>query len=130
MIRPRRWYMWAVTIERLREQLREFAAERDWGQFHTPKNLVMALTGEVGELAELFQWLTPAESAGIMADQVRATQVRDEIADVLAYLLMLADVLGVDAERALTDKMIKNAAKYPVQASRSKAAKYTELPGT
>jgi NTP pyrophosphatase (non-canonical NTP hydrolase) len=124
----RRWYTWTVTIARLQDQLREFSAERDWEQFHTPKNLVMALTGEVGELSELFQWLTPSESSQIMSDPVRAVQVRDEIADVLGYLLQLADVLGVDVERALTDKIVKNAAKYPAEVSRSKATKYTELP--
>ncbi|HEX9033191.1 MAG TPA: nucleotide pyrophosphohydrolase [Streptosporangiaceae bacterium] len=103
-----------MSIASLQSRLREFAAERDWEQFHTPKNLVMALTGEVGELTEIFQWLTPEESAAVLADPARATAVRDEVADVLAYLLRLADVLGVDLEQALTEKMVKNAIKYPV----------------
>jgi NTP pyrophosphatase (non-canonical NTP hydrolase) len=77
----------------------------------------MALVGEVGELTELFQWLTPEESARVMADEDSATRVRDEMADVLAYLLGLADALGVDIEEALTAKMVKNAAKYPVDPS-------------
>src|SRR5580658_6506305 len=111
-----------VTIASLQQQFREFVAERDWEQFHSPKNLVMALVGETGELTEIFQWLTPAESADVMTDAVRAGQVRDELADVFAYLIRLADVLGVDLEQALTDKMIKNAAKYPVQTARSSAA--------
>ena len=102
-----------MSITSLQDRLREFAAQRDWEQFHTPKNLVMALTGEVGELNEIFQWLTPEESAAVMADPARATAVRDELADVLAYLLRLADVLGVDIDQALTDKMVKNSAKYP-----------------
>jgi dCTP diphosphatase len=105
--------MWVVTIATLQEQFREFVAERDWAQFHSPKNLVMALTGEVGELTEIFQWLTPAESVAVMDDEVRAGQVRDELADVLAYLIRLADVLGVDLEQAFAEKMIKNAVKYP-----------------
>jgi NTP pyrophosphatase (non-canonical NTP hydrolase) len=105
-----------VTIAALQAQYREFTAERDWDQFHTPKNLVMALTGEVGELTELFQWLTPPESAGIMSDPSLAAQVRDELADVFAYLIRLADVLGVDLEQAFTAKMIKNAVKYPAGA--------------
>ncbi len=105
--------MWLVTIAALQEQYREFVAERDWEQFQTPKNLVMALNGEVGELAELFQWLTPAQSAGIMADPVKAGQVRDELADVFAYLIRLADVLNVDLEQAFTEKMLKNVLKYP-----------------
>jgi NTP pyrophosphatase (non-canonical NTP hydrolase) len=111
-----------VSISSLQGQLRRFAAERDWEQFHSPKNLVMALTGEVGELTVLFQWLTPAESAGVMAGVASAERVRDEMADVLAYLLRLADVLGVDLEAALAAKMIKNAEKYPVQTTGSEAA--------
>ena len=102
-----------MPIADLQRQLRDFAAERQWEQFHTPKNLVMALVGEVGELTELFQWLTPEESASAMADEDSAARVRDEMADVLAYLLRLADALGVDIEEALAAKMIKNAAKYP-----------------
>ncbi|MGN6793537.1 MAG: nucleotide pyrophosphohydrolase [Streptosporangiaceae bacterium] len=103
-----------MPIADLQGQLREFAAERDWEPFHSPKNLVMALAGEVGELTELFQWLTPEESAQVMRDAASAGRVRDEMADVLAYLLRLADVLAVDIEEALAAKMIKNAAKYPV----------------
>ena len=103
-------------------------AERDWEQFHSPKNLAMALTGEVGELTEIFQWLTPAESAAVMNDPVSAGQVRDELADVFAYLIRLADVLGVDLEQAFADKMVKNARKYPVETSRGSATKYTEPP--
>jgi dCTP diphosphatase len=106
-----------MPIADLQGQLREFAAERDWEQFHSPKNLVMALTGEVGELTELFQWLTPEESARIMDDAGAAGKVRDELADVLAYLLRLSDVLGVDLEEALAAKIIKNAAKYPAARS-------------
>lgn len=97
----------------LRDKLREFAAERDWEQFHTPKNLVMALSVEAAELTEIFQWLTPEQSASVMTDPALATAVRDEIADVLAYLLRLADILGVDVEEALTQKIAKNAVKYP-----------------
>lgn len=103
-----------MSIADLQRQLRDFAAERDWERYHTPKNLVMALVAETGELTELFQWLTPEQSARIMDDETSAGQVRDEVADVLAYLLRLADVLGVDIESALAAKMAKNAVKYPV----------------
>jgi NTP pyrophosphatase (non-canonical NTP hydrolase) len=106
-----------MPIADLQGQLRDFAAERQWEQFQTPKNLVMALVGEVGELTELFQWLTPEESAQVMSDEDSATRVRDEMADVLAYLLRLADALNVDIEEALATKMVKNAAKYPVHRS-------------
>jgi NTP pyrophosphatase (non-canonical NTP hydrolase) len=108
-----------MSIADLQRQLREFAAERDWEQFHSPKNLVMALVGEAGELTELFQWLTPDESVRVMDDAASADRVRDEIADVLAYLLRLSDVLGVDLEEALAAKIIKNAAKYPIRSRRS-----------
>ena len=114
-----------MTIDGLQQQFRVFVAERDWEQFHSPKNLVMALAGEVGELTELFQWLTPEESAAVMADEDRAADVRDELADVFAYLIRLADVLGVDLEQAFVGKMLKNARKYPVATSRGSAAKYS-----
>jgi NTP pyrophosphatase (non-canonical NTP hydrolase) len=116
-----------VSIVSLQRQLRDFAAERDWEQFHSPKNLAMALAGEVGELMEIFQWLTPDESARVMTDA--AGRVREEMADVLAYLLRLADVLDVDLEAALAEKIVKNAIKYPVETARSVATKYTDLPG-
>ena len=119
--------MWRVSIASLQRQLRDFAAERDWEQFHTPKNLVMALAGEVGELTEIFQWLTPDESSDVMVEPATAGRVREEMADVLAYLLRLSDVLGVDLEAALAEKIVKNAGKYPVEASRSLATKYTDL---
>ena len=122
-------YIWAVTITDLQRRLREFVAERDWQQFQTPKNLVMALTGEVGELNEIFQWLTPEQAAAVMSEPAQATNVADEIADVLAYLLRLADVLEVDVAAALAAKMEKNAIKYPVEAARGIAARYTDLGG-
>jgi len=106
-----------MPIADLQRQLRDFSAERQWDQYLTPKNLVMALVGEVGELTELFQWLTPEESVQVMADEDSATSVRDEMADVFAYLLRLADVLDVDIEEALVAKMVKNVAKYPVRRS-------------
>lgn len=107
--------------------VREFVRARDWEKFHTPKNLVMALAGEVGELSELFQWLTPEESALIMKTPSEATKVRDELADVVVYSLRIADVLGVDLWDAIRSKMQKNAAKYPVSLARGHARKYTEL---
>jgi dCTP diphosphatase len=108
-----------MAIPELQQRLREFVAERDWQQYQNPKNLVMALTGEVGELTEIFQWLTSDQSASVMSDSQRAEHVRDEIADVLAYLLRLCDVLGIDPEAALAEKITKNAAKYPVPTATS-----------
>jgi NTP pyrophosphatase (non-canonical NTP hydrolase) len=116
-----------MTFRSLQQALAEFAAEREWEQFHTPKNLAMALAGESGELLEIFQWLTPEQSAQVMQDADRAVQVREEMADVLAYLLRLADVLDVDLERALAEKIEKNRRRYPVDLARGRADKYTQL---
>jgi len=121
-------YKSLMSIDELQGKLRDFTSQRDWERFHTPKNLVMALAGEAGELTAVFQWLSPEESADAMADPSRAERVRDEIADVLAYLLRLADVLGVDLEAALAAKMIKNARKYPIETARGNARKYNDLP--
>lgn len=111
-------------LDDLQQMLRRFANERAWEQFHTPKNLAMALTGEVGELVELFQWLDAGESTAIMMMPDRAARVREELADVFAYLLRLADVLEVDLVAALVAKIAVNAEKYPVESSHGSAAKY------
>jgi len=95
----------------LRNTLREFAAERDWAPFHTPKNLAMAMIVEAAELVEHFQWLTPEQSQTLPADKLLA--VRDEVADTLIYLVELADVLGIDLIAAARDKIAKNGIKYP-----------------
>jgi len=116
-----------MSIPDLQRALREFAAERDWEQFHTPKNLVMALLAEAGELTEIFQWLTPDQAAAAMSDPAVAEHIREEMADVFGYLLRLADVLDVDVERALSAKIPKNAVKYPVHRARGNATKYTGL---
>lgn len=116
-----------LDLQKLISHLRAFVRERDWEQFHTPKNLVMALSGEVGELTELFQWLTADESKAIMQDPKKAEAVRDELADVVVYCIRLCDQLGVDLSDAIWKKMAKNAAKYPPELSRGSAAKYTEL---
>jgi dCTP diphosphatase len=113
-----------MTLQELQEQVRRFAQERDWEQFHDPKNLSMALAGEVGELLEIFQWLTPAQATAIMEDVTRAEAVRHELADVLVYLLRLADVLQVDLAAALNAKMVLNARRYPVDRVRGRSDKY------
>lgn len=102
-----------IDIARLQEALKNFAADRDWERFHTPKNLAMALTGEVGELVELFQWLNEDESRHIMQDKEAATKVKHEIADVLLYLVQMINVLGIDIDQAVKEKLRLNAQKYP-----------------
>lgn len=109
------------------QALEQFAQERDWEQFHSPKNLVMALTGEVGELNEIFQWLTEAQSCEAAHAVETAQAVQDELADVLMYLLRLASVLGVDMNAAVAQKLRKNALKYPVAQSRWSRRKYRDL---
>jgi NTP pyrophosphatase (non-canonical NTP hydrolase) len=94
--------------------LRAFARARDWERYHTPKNLAMALAGEVGELVACFQWLTPEESASVMHDPGTAADVKSELADVLQYLIRLADVLGVDLAGAVRAKMQINETRFPV----------------
>ena len=114
-----------IDVGRLAEALRDFADERDWTQFHSPKNLVMALTGEVGELSEIFQWMTEDASRSASADPKVARAVREEIADVLLYLVRLAAVLGVDLDAAAREKLALNAEKYPVDRSRGNSKKYS-----
>ncbi len=113
-------------IEDLQAILRQFVREREWDQFHTPKNLIMALTGEVGELAEHFQWLTPEDASLIKDHAPKKQEVAFEMADVFSYLLRLADVLDIDLEQALRDKIALNAKKYPIDWARGHAKKYTE----
>ena len=116
-----------IDTAKLEAALQQFADARDWHQFHTPKNLAMALTGEVGELVELFQWLTEEQSRTVAADPKTAQAVRDELADVLLYTVRLAGVLKIDLNAAVTDKLKANAAKYPVDRAHGSSAKYTEL---
>lgn len=116
-----------MDLSDLQRRLRTFADERDWNQFHTPKNLAMALTAEAGELLEIFQWLTPEEARDVMRDARTAESVRHELADVLAYLVRLADVLEVDLLSALSDKIEVNEVKYPVELARGRALKHDRL---
>jgi len=112
-------------LEGLRDALRNFADARDWNQFHSPKNLAMALAAESGELLEIFQWLTEEQSRALDAKaQARATE---EIADILLYLVRLGDRLGIDPVAAARQKLVENERKYPVEKARGNATKYTEL---
>ena len=112
-------------LENLRDQLRRFAAERDWDQFHSPKNLASALVVEAAELLERFQWLTEEQSRALSADDKQ--KVTEEIADVFVYLIRLADKLDVDLFEAAREKIARNAEKYPVDKARGSAKKYTDL---
>ncbi|MDH5228274.1 MAG: nucleotide pyrophosphohydrolase [Gammaproteobacteria bacterium] len=110
------------SLAELAARLAEFARERDWDQFHAPKNLAMALAGEVGELLEHFQWLSEQQSANLPAETKEAVAL--ELADVLLYLVRLADKLEVDLGAAALKKIELNARKYPVEAFRGSSRKY------
>lgn len=112
------------SLEQLRARLAEFARARDWEQFHTPKNLAMALAGEAGELLEHFQWLTPEQSAALGPERRR--EVAHELADILIYLIRLADRLGVDLLDATHEKIALNESRYPAERVRGDARRASE----
>ena len=112
-------------VQELQTALRRFAEERDWGQFHTPKNLAASLSIEAAEVLEHFQWLTDEQSQNLSPEQ--RDKVALEIADVLLYLLQLADKLQIDPVAAAKNKLALNAEKYPVGKARGSSRKYTEL---
>jgi NTP pyrophosphatase (non-canonical NTP hydrolase) len=114
-----------TSLEALREALRQFAAERDWNQFHSPKNLAIALSVEAAELLEHFQWMPDEESSTVAPNQ--KARISEEVADVLLYLVRLADKLDIDLLAAASDKIQLNAEKYPVEKARGSSKKYTEL---
>lgn len=114
------------SFDELAARLRDFARERDWEQFHSPKNLAMALAGEAGELLEHFQWLTEAQSRELAAEAREAVAL--ELADVLLYLVRIADQLGIDLDAAARLKLELNAEKYPAESFRGSARKY-DAPG-
>ncbi|MFV8817132.1 nucleotide pyrophosphohydrolase [Haliea sp. E17] len=112
-------------VEDIAKELRRFASERDWEQFHSPKNIVMALGVEAAELMEIFQWLSEEQSFSLSDEQRR--QVEEEAGDVLNYLIRLCDLLNIDLLQAARDKIKVNAEKYPVDQAKGKALKYTQL---
>lgn len=111
-------------LEELKQRLRAFVEERDWDQFHNPKNLAMALAVEAAELVEIFQWLSEAESETLDADRRR--RVAEEMADVLWYLVRIADRLDIDLLQAAGEKLERNAVKYPADRVRGQSRKYDE----
>ncbi len=113
-------------MNELRDKLRVFADERDWNQFHTPKNLVMALSGEVGELNEIFQWLDNKESTREKLSESQFSCIEEEIADIYLYLIRLADKLDIELNQAANKKIKINAEKYPIALAKSNAIKYNK----
>lgn len=114
-----------MDIDKIKKIIQKFSDDRDWNTYHSPKNLVMALSGEVGELNEIFQWLTEEESQNLSADGLQHT--KEEVADIAIYLLRICMKLDIDLEEAIIEKMKKNEEKYPVDKVKGKFKKYTEL---
>jgi NTP pyrophosphatase (non-canonical NTP hydrolase) len=114
-----------TKLDQLRDALRTFTAARDWQTFHSPKNLAMALSVEAAELLEVFQWMTEADSRNL--DATAKAAASDEIADVLLYLILLCDALGIDPVAAAERKMVANALKYPIEKARGTSKKYTDF---
>jgi dCTP diphosphatase len=112
-------------LEKIAETLEHFAKERDWNQFHSPKNLAMALSVEAAELVEEFLWLTEEQSSNLTSDKL--SRVKDEMGDVLNYLIRLSSKLNIDLIAAANDKIVKNGINYPVEKAKGNAKKYTEL---
>jgi len=113
-----------MDITKIQNQLRDFASERDWEQFHTPKNLAMALSVEASELVEIFQWITPDESKS--PDQKQLNSIRSEVADIAMYLIRFCSILDIDLEEAIKRKIIQNEGKYPISLSKGNAKKYNQ----
>jgi dCTP diphosphatase len=113
-----------MDISKIQNQLKKFAIERDWEQFHTPKNLAMALSVEASELVEIFQWLKPEESNS--PDQKQIESINDEVADIAMYLLRFCSVLEIDLESAIKSKLERNAEKYPINLSKGNSQKYNK----
>lgn len=116
-----------ATTAELKARVLAFARERDWEQFHAPKNLSMALAAEAGELMEHFLWATPEQSQAIVRDAAKRPRIEEELADVVIYALELANIAGIDVAGAIERKMTQNALKYPVEKARGRSDKYTEL---
>lgn len=112
-------------IEFILGRIKQFADERDWEQFHSPKNISMALAVEASELLEHFQWMTQEESRNIQGEKKQ--EVADEVADVFLYLLRMCEQIGIDLIEAANQKIDKNAIKYPVEKSKGRSTKYNEL---
>jgi NTP pyrophosphatase (non-canonical NTP hydrolase) len=115
-----------LDLTKLKNQIADFAKEREWEKFHSPKNIAMALTVEASELMELFQWMTEEESRNL-SDPEKLKNVGREISDVLIYTVRLAALLGIDIPKVLETKMVENAKKYPVEKSRGHSKKYDQL---
>ncbi len=113
-----------MNLDKIKNKIRKFTDERNWGKYHSPKNLSMALSAEVGELLEIFQWLNDKESKNLSEKDLQAT--KEELADIMIYLIRIADRLNIDLEDAIEEKLKINAKKYPIELSKDNAVKYNK----
>jgi NTP pyrophosphatase (non-canonical NTP hydrolase) len=116
-----------TTVAELKSHVLAFVRERDWEQFHSPKNLSMALAAEAGELMEHFLWSTPEQAAAVARDPAKRGKIAEELADVVIYALEFANMTGLDVSAAIEAKLAANASKYPVEKARGRSDKYTDL---
>lgn len=116
-----------TTVAELKSQVLAFVRERDWEQFHSPKNLSMALAAEAGELMEHFLWSTPDQAAAVARDPAKRERIAEELADVVIYALEFSNMTGIDVAAAIESKLASNARRYPVEKARGRSEKYTEL---
>jgi len=113
-----------MDLDKYKAKIKEFANDRDWDQFHDPKNLSMALSAEIGELLDIFQWLTSEQSKDLSEQDLKLA--KEELGDIMIYLIRLSDKLGIDLEEAVQEKLESNADKYPVELSKGNATKYNK----
>tara|TARA_B100000427_G_scaffold257056_1_gene220811 strand:+ start:2743 stop:3087 length:345 start_codon:yes stop_codon:yes gene_type:complete len=113
-----------MDLDKYKAKIRKFANDRDWDQFHDPKNLSMALSAEIGELLDIFQWLTSEQSKNLSEQDLKLA--KEELGDIMIYLIRLSDKLGIDLEEAVQEKLKSNADKYPVELSKGNATKYNK----
>ena len=118
-----------LDISAIQNELRTFVSDRNWEQYHTPKNLASAFAVEAAELLEIFQWMSESEQETVKEKSETLEHIREEFADCMNYLLRFADVMDIDIEKALRDKIVKNKQKYPVEASKGKYVKYSKRKG-
>ncbi|MCF7953318.1 MAG: nucleotide pyrophosphohydrolase [Spirochaetales bacterium] len=115
-----------MDIDAVQQKIRTFVAERDWEKYHTPKNVAIALSVEVSELLEIFQWMTDEQAASIQDGSITLKKINEEFADSMIYLLRFADLLNIDIDSAIRDKLKKNEEKYPAESARGEFVKYTD----
>jgi len=116
-----------TTVAELKSQVLAFVRERDWEQFHSPKNLSMALAAEAGELMEHFLWSTPEQATVVVRDPAKRERIAEELADVVIYALEFANMTGIDVAASIESKLASNAGRYPVEKAKGRSDKYTEL---